>query len=287
VSIDGEIVDAENARVSIFDHGFLYGDSIYEAFRTYRKRPILLERNFARLDRAAHSIGLEIPWTADRLRGEILRAIAHAANDGESLVRVIVTRGVGGLTPDPQGCTRPSVIVIVVPLTPPSEVDYREGIAVTISALRRDAHIASIKTGNLIHQVLGAQEARAKGAAEAVFLTSDGHVSDGTRSNIYFVSDGQVVTPSDESGIVAGITRSLVLDLARGLGIPVREERFVPGRLRGADEAFITSTTRGILPVTRLDGIPVGDGRVGPVTSRLMEAFEEAVDALVEQEKTG
>jgi branched-chain amino acid aminotransferase len=287
VSIDGEIFSADDARVSIFDHGFLYGDSIYEAFRTYRTRPILLDRNFARLERAAHNIGLVLPWPPHRLRTEIHRTIDHARNPGESLVRVIVTRGVGGMTPDPVDCAHPSVIVIVLPLSAPAQSDYRDGIAVTISSLKRDTHIASIKTGNLIHQVLGAQEARAKGAMEAIFLTAAGHVSDGTRSNIYFVAAGEVVTPSGESGIVEGITRSLVFEVARTLGIRVREECFAPDRLRTAEEVFITSTTRGILPVSRIDGVPVGDRRVGPVTRRLMDGFEAAVGALVAEESPG
>jgi branched-subunit amino acid aminotransferase/4-amino-4-deoxychorismate lyase len=158
---------------------------------------------------------------------------------------------------------------------------------VVFSRLKRDAHIASIKTGNLIHQVLGAQEARHRDAFEVIFLTSDGFVSDGTRSNIYFVEAGKVRTPGAGVGIVAGITRSLVLEVAAAAGVHVHEDAFTPAQVGKADEAFITSTTRGILPVTRIDDAPVGDGRVGPVTLRLMTDFQSAVETLSRKEEAG
>lgn len=287
INIDGVIHCPDEAKVSVLDHGLLYGDSIYESFRTYRKRPILFERNFARLERAGAAIALSIPWTQAKLRSEVDRTIDETANDSESLVRIVVTRGVGDLSPDPESCLSPTTILIVLPLSAPAPDLYRNGIAVVFSDLKRDTHIASIKTGNLIHQVLGAREARAVGAVEAIFLTSDGFVSDGTRSNIYFVEDGHVRTPSTDAGIVAGITRSIVLEVAATLGIRIREETFTPSQVRDAAEAFITSTTRGILPVTRLDGREVGDGRVGPVTARLMTGFQSAVDAYAERERSG
>ena len=284
INIDGEISGPEQACLPVLDHGLLYGDSIYESFRTYRKRPILLERNFARLRKAAANIALELPWTDDRLRAEVYRTIDEAAND-ESLVRIIVTRGVGELSPNPASCKAPRTIIIALPLAAPSEELYRDGVAIVFSDLKRDTYIASIKTGNLIHQVLGAQEARAKDASEAIFLTPDGFVSDGTQSNFYFVEDGEVRTPAIDMGIVAGITRSLVMEVAAGAGIRIRERRFPPSEVRNADEAFITSTTRGILPVNRIDGNPVGDGMVGPLTTRLMRGFRAAVDALADREQ--
>jgi branched-chain amino acid aminotransferase len=280
VTINGEIVEGDHARVSVFDHGFLYGDSVYESFRTYRQRPILVDRNFRRLEHAAGAIGLQLPWDAAQLETEVFRAIDHANNPEESLVRIIVTRGEGAMSPDPFSCTRPNVVIIVLPLDPPSDQMYEQGIAVTFSTLKRDTHIASIKTGNLIHQVLGAQEARARGAVEAIFLTADGFVSDGTRSNIYFGIGDEILTPSAGSGIVAGITRSLVLELAKEHGVRIREAQFTPDQVRDADEAFITSTTRGILPVTRLDDRMVGNGTIGPMTRALMDAFDIAVDRL-------
>lgn len=284
VNINGRIVSPEEATVSVFDHGFLYGDSVYESFRTYCGGPILVERNFARLETAARTIGLSIPWDRARFSREITATVDSARREGgahlEWMVRIIVTRGVGDPTPDPSSCSSPSVLIMALPLVPPTPEMYRDGVAITFSNLRRDAHVASIKTGNLIHQVLGSQEARRKNAYETIFLTAEGHVSDGTRSNVYFVRDGEVWTPSEGAGIVSGITRSLVLDVAQAEGIVVREERFFPFDVEDAVEAFLTSTTKGVLPVTSIDHKPVGDGRVGPVTTRLMNGFREAVQRL-------
>ena len=180
INIGGAITPPEDARIPVLDHGFLYGDSVYESFRTYRQRPILFERNFARLRKAAVSIGLALPFDEPTLLDEVIRTINATGNDGESLVRIIVTRGVGDMTPDPASCSTPGSVIIVLPLAAPGEHLYRDGIGVIFSKLKRDTHIASIKTGNLIHQVLGAQEAHAGGAEEAIFLTADGRVSDGT-----------------------------------------------------------------------------------------------------------
>ena len=287
VNINGDIFHPEEARVPVFDHGFLYGDSIYESFRTYRKRVILFDRNFRRLEGAARSVSLEVPWPEDKLKTEVYRTIDAAANEDESLVRIIVSRGEGEMTPDPASCINPCLVIIVLKLNAPAETLYRDGVAIIFSDLKRDSHIASIKTGNLIHQVLGAQEARANDAMEAIFLTPDGYVSDGTRSNIYFVAGDEVMTPPTDLGIIAGITRSLVLEIANDNDIKIREKKFVPSEIRGAEEAFITSTTRGILPVTRIDGNEVGNGKVGPVTTRLMTSFRRVVDSLAEQEDSG
>jgi branched-chain amino acid aminotransferase len=284
VNINGRIVDSNEATIPVFDHGFLYGDSVYESFRTYSGAPILVDRNFARLESAAATIGLTLPWDRTRLANEIMATLA-AARGGpddplEWMVRIVVTRGVGEPTPDPASCGTPSVLIMALPLKPPTPEMYRDGVMITFSNLRRDAHVASIKTGNLIHQVLGSQEARRKNAYETIFLTAEGHVSDGTRSNVYFVRDGVVWTPSGSAGIVSGITRSLVLEVAASQGIAIREERFGPSDIEGATEAFLTSTTKGILPVTSIDNRPIGDGKVGPVTTRLADGFRDAVERL-------
>ncbi len=286
VNINGRIVSPEEATVSVFDHGFLYGDSVYESFRTYCGGPILVERNFARLESAARTIGLGIPWDRARFAREITATLdAARAGDGDPLewmVRIIVTRGVGDPTPDPSSCQKPTVLIMALPLVPPTPEMYRDGVRITFSNLRRDAHVASIKTGNLIHQVLGYQEARRKNAYETIFLTAEGHVSDGTRSNVYFVRGNEVWTPSGAAGIVSGITRSLVLEVAANEGVDVREAQFSLNDIGDANEAFLTSTTKGILPVTVIDGKPVGNGQVGPVTTRLMNGFREAVQHLAE-----
>ena len=285
VNIDGTIFPPEEARLSVFDHGFLYGDAVYETLRTHRRRPFLFSRHFGRLMDSAEALGLGIPWSEARLRQEVDRTLQAGANDSESLIRMIVTRGVGPLSPDPEPCRTPTVIILAVPLVELPAAAFENGVAITISGLRRDPQIAKIKSASLVHQVIGIREAKARGAEEAIFLSSAGHLSDGARSNIYLVRGGEVWTPSPEAGIIRGITRSVVLDVARDLGIRVVEGKYAPDLIAGSDEVFITSVTRGVLPVTRVDEGPVGDGRVGPVTRRLLEGFRTAVERLIEEDR--
>lgn len=285
MSVNGSLVDGDKAAVSVFDHGFLYGDAVYETLRTYGGRPFLLAEHFSRLSEAAGTLGIPVPWDLAALRHEIDRALESAGGGGEWLVRIILTRGVGALSPDPASCREPTRIIIVNPHREnPAEL-YRTGVDIAISTRRRDPAIASIKTGNLIHQVLGARDATAQGVSEVIFLNADGDLSDGTRSNLCLVRGDQVLTPSENSGIVRGITRAMVMEVARSIDIAVVEGRFRPEVIADCQEAFLTSTTRGIMPVTRIDGRPVGDGNVGPVTERLNDAYRAAVRQRIEAGK--
>lgn len=277
MNINGSIADESKATVSVFDHGFLYGDAIYETLRTYRGCPFLLPKHFARLTEAADTLGIAVPWSLEALSGEIRRTLGASVAPPEWLVRIIVTRGVGDLSPDPVSCKAPTGIIIVIPFTEHPPEFYERGVAIAISPHRRDPLIASIKTGNLIHQVLGARDARTHGVAEIIFLSPEGHISDGTRSNIFLVRAGKLLTPSDDSGIVRGITRGMVIQVAESLGIEVLTDRFRPDIVPDCSEAFLTSTTRGIMPVTRIDGRMVGNGRAGEVTGKLRMAYLEAV----------
>jgi branched-chain amino acid aminotransferase len=281
VTINGRLVDPGEARVSVFDHGFLYGDAVYETLRTWHGRPFLLREHFARLGEAADALGIAVPWTLEGIRREIRTGLERAGGDGESLVRVILTRGVGALSPDPTTCESPTGILIVSPhLEYPPEM-YSEGVPVAISARRRDPTIASLKTGNLIHQVLGARDSAARGVSEVIFLNSEGYLSDGTRSNIFFVRNQELLTPSKECGIVRGITRAMVIGIAGKLGIRVAEDQFLPDVIDGCQEAFLTSTTRGIMPVREIDLRSLGNGP-GPLTARLTEAYRTEVRRLAD-----
>ena len=284
VNIDGQIVAPEEARISVFDHGFLFGDTVYEVIRTYEGRPLFLDRNFGRLERSAAGVALTIPWDLARLKDEVVRTLAAAGNP-ESMVRIIVTRGVGELNPDPEECRTPAMILIVYPLTVPSDEAYRDGAAVTLSNLRRDPEIAMIKSGSLIHQVLGARAARAAGAIEAIMRTPEGNLSDGTRSNVYLVRDGKILTPSGDAGIVWGIHRNIVVEIVGRLGIPLVEGKFEHDVIAQCDEMFLTSTAKGLLPITRVDDAVVGDGKVGPVTLRVGEAFREELSRLIAEDR--
>jgi branched-chain amino acid aminotransferase len=285
VSIDGSIVAPREAVVSVFDHGFLYGDAVYETLRTYGGRPFLLPEHFARLGDAARTLGIPLPWNLETVQREIDLALEGAGDTREWLVRIILTRGVGALSPDPATCREPTRIVIVSPHQEHPPEIYRTGVSIAISSRRRDPAIASLKTGNLIHQVMGAQDAALAGVSEVIFLNKDGYLSDGTRSNLFLVRDGEILTPSEECGIVRGITRNMVIDVARGTGLDTVEGQFTPDLPGECSEAFLTSTTRGIMPVTRIDGREVGDGAAGPLTTRLAAAYRAAVQRRIETDR--
>ena len=284
VNIDGRIVEPEDARIPVFDHGFLYGDAVYEVLRTYEGRPLFLDRNFARLERSAAGVALTIPWDLLRLGDEVRRTL-EAAGNPESMVRIIVTRGVGDLNPDPEECRTPAMVLIVFPLWLPSEEAYRDGAAVTLSNLRRDPEIAMIKSGSLIHQVLGARAARTAGAIEAIMQTPEGNLSDGTRSNVFLVRNGEILTPSGDACIVWGIHRNIVLEIVDKLGIQLVEGKFSPAIISECDEMFLTSTAKGLLPITRVDDSLVGDGKVGPITRRVGQAFGEELSRLIAEDR--
>ena len=290
VDLDGQLVPPGEARISVFDRGFLYGDSVYEVVRTYGLVPFELDRHLARLERSAARLALTLPWSADRTRVEVLRALeasrggdppdpeAAPWNAGERSVRVIMTRGSGELGLDPALAVDPRAIVIAGPLRAPPLDAYRRGVACRIVGIRHDAPDAvdtTAKTGAHLANVLAMQEARAAGAHEALLLDRDGNVTEGASSNVFAVRDGRVLTPPLAAGILEGVTRGLVLELAREAGVQALEVALRPADLAGAEELFITSTAREILPVTALDGRPVRSGRVGFVTTRLHHVFRE------------
>lgn len=280
ININGVITGPEDARVSVLDHGFLYGDSVYETLRTYDGKPFLFSRHFARLEHSARGINLRLPWS----RAETLEQIRRTLIKGESRIRLIVTRGRGDLTPDMETCVDPCVIIIVVPLRDLPVRVYDEGVPVVTSIVQRGGRFADIKTGSLIHQVLAFREAKGKEAFEAILTTADGKLSDGITSNIYLIREGKLLTPSREAGIVEGITRGVVLGLAANMGLPIVEGLFDMNEIAKADEMFLTSTTREVVPIASVDGKMIGNGRPGPITRRLLDAYREAVKDLIAED---
>ena len=300
VNLDGVLVPPASATISVFDRGFLYGDSVYEVVRTYGGRLFELEAHLARLHGSARRLGLALPWDEGRIRAETARTLAASLagedpapgdaapwNVGERSVRIVVTRGSGELGLDPALAVDPRAIVIATPLRAPPMDAYRHGVAVRIVGIRHDAPEAvdtTAKTGAHISNVLAVAEARAAGAHEALLLDRDGLVTEGASSNVFAVRAGALETPPLGAGILEGVTRGIVLAIARAAEITVREIAMRPGQLAAADELFLTSTAREILPVTSLDGCPVGDGAVGRVTTRLHSIFRERADRLARGE---
>src|SRR5262245_35498354 len=269
ININGVITAPQDARIPVLDHGLLFGDSVYETLRTYNGKPFLFSRHFARLQHSAAAIELRLPWPKSKMQDEIQRTLVA----GECRIRLMITRGVGELEADFETCKDPAVIIIVVPLVALPERIYQQGVDVVISSVRRSGRLADIKTGSLIHQVLARREAKLKHAFEAILLTADEKLSDGITSNIYLVRDGKILTPAHDAGIVEGITRGVVLGLAREMGLPVIEGLFDVADIANADEMFLTSTTREVVPIARIDGKPVGDGKPGPVTLMLLRTY--------------
>lgn len=277
ININGVITPPEEAKISVLDHGLLFGDSVYETLRTYRGKPFLFSRHFARLEHSAKAINLKLPWT----KSKTLEEIKKTCLVGECRIRLVITRGIGELSATTETCSGPVVTIIVVPLLPPDERIYTDGVHVIVSSIRRSGRLADIKTGSLIHQVLARQEANAKNAYEAILLTANDKLSDGITSNIYMVIEGKVLTPSHDAGIVEGITRTVVLDLARQMGLQVVEGFFDITDIARADEMFLTSSTREVVPIVRVNGSSVGKGKPGPVTLSLLKAYRSAVDQLL------
>lgn len=295
VNIDGVLLPPGEARVSVFDRGFLYGDSVYEVVRTYRGRPFELPAHLRRLSHSAERIGLRLPWDARRTEAELLRALEAARgedpadpaaapwNAGERYARIVMTRGAGEIGLDPSLAVDPKAIVIVLPLHAPPLSAYREGVAVRVVGVEHVSPQAvdpTAKTGNYLSHVLALREARARGAHEALMLDRDGFVTEGTTSNVFVVRRGAVLTPPLAAGILEGVTRGIVIGLTRELGLPLREEGLRPPDIEESEEIFITSSAREVLPVTRFGDRPVGPGRPGPVTARLHAAYRARADRL-------
>ena len=280
ININGVLSSPEDAKISVLDHGLLFGDSVYETLRTYNGKPFLFSRHFSRLEHSAHEIELQLPWTKARTLDEIRRTLFA----GESRIRLVFTRGVGDIAADIETCSAPAPIIIVVPLVAPPERIYQEGVEVVISSVRRSSRFADIKTGSLIHQVLARREAKAKRAYEAILLTADEKLSDGITSNIYILKGGKLLTPSREAGIVEGITRGVVLNLARQIGIEVTEGVLDLSEIERADEMFLTSSTREVVPIARVEGRPIAGGQPGPVTLQLLNAYRAAIPALAAED---
>ena len=279
VSIDGRVVDGDEARVSVFDRGFLYGDSVFEVFRTYGGVPFAQQEHLERLTRSAKRLMIPMPISIETLSSEV-RAALDAAGEGDWYIRVVVTRGTGPLTYDPTTATTPLRVIIVVPLSLPPAQYYERGVAVALLRASRptdDERASGAKASNYLANLLAVHEAKQLGAQEALMLGRHGQILERASSNIFIVKDGQVRTPEPQPGILVGITRATVLQAAADAGIDVKEAEVRPEQLYGADEAFITSSIREVMPVVSADGRTIGAGVPGPVTQRLHEGYRRLV----------
>lgn len=286
-NVNGRIAPADQAFVPVNDHGFLYGDSVYETVRTYAGRPFLLASHLDRLRRSAKAIRLRLPWDDAHITTETIRILEQARlqnSSAEFAARIITTRGAGPMGYDLELCPHPNLVILTRRLRPLSVRERDEGISAVISKVRRnpiEALDPRIKSSNLLNNILAAQSAKDAGAEEAILFNTSGDLAEGTLTNVFFVSDGVLHTPSLDCGLLGGLTRDLVLDLARSSDIRSEEGRYGRDRLENAEEVFLTSTTREIVPVASLDGRPVGPGRRGPLTQRLQALFRAEVESFL------
>lgn len=302
--IDGRPVPGHEARVPVLDRGFLYGDSVYEVTRTVNQKPLFYDLHCARLHSSAGGLGMTLPKQKEidaAVQDTILAAAQHAAElaavtlpdysaaeaakssnerSREFYVRIIVTRGAGDLDLDPSAADVPRLVVLVKPLALPSAYLYREGATLATVSQRRNApgHVPpEVKSGNYLPSVMALAAARRRGAYEALMLDMHGQLSEGASSNFFAVIGGRLVTPPRSVGILAGVTRGMLLKLAGSFGVAVSEEPLSLADALAADEALITSSIRGIMPVVRIDQHQIGTGSPGPVTRRLMHQYEKLI----------
>ena len=273
VSINGSLKTPENAVVSVYDRGFLYGDSVFETIRTYRGRAFALEEHLLRLERSAAAVAISMPIDRHAFALEIEQAITAAANS-ESYARAMLTRGAGPLGLDPNQAIEPLRVIFVEPLVPLAEAMYRDGVSVITFRTERAGDAAhGAKVGNYLASLLALKAAKSKGAHEALIVDVQGRVLEGTTSNVFLIRGDVLVTPPEEAGILAGITRAHVLALAPSAGLKLELQTITKADLTNADEVFISSSLREILPVVAVDGASIGNGNPGPKTRALHAAF--------------
>jgi branched-chain amino acid aminotransferase len=284
VFVDGRLSPPGEASVPVMDHGFLFGDSVYEVLWWHRGALIQEDEHLERLAESARRLYFSHLPPRERLLSAVAETVAAAGAgpEDDAYVRLIVTRGVGPLGLDFTKVPEPSVIVIVAPAKRPGPEAFEKGLGVALVERRRNSPFAldpRAKTGNYLNNVLALHEARLAGADDALMLNERGEVTEATTANVYVVRDGRLATPPLEAGILKGTTRTRVLALAAAHGLPAAEHPLAPDDVRKADEVFVSSSVRGILPVVRVDGAPVGDGTPGPWTRRIHAWFEAAADA--------
>lgn len=278
VYINGEYHPRSQANVSVFDRGFLYGDGVFEGIRVYDRRVFRLDQHLARLHRGAKAILLEVPMSAERLREVVLETVRRTGLR-DAYVRLVVSRGTGDLGLDPRNCRDGATVVVIVDTISlyPKEV-YEQGLEVVTCVTRRNLPAAlnpEIKSLNYLNNILAKIEVGRANAHEGLMLNHQGYVAEATGDNVFVCRDGTIITPPVEAGILEGITRDVVVELAGEMGLPLREEDLTLYQVYNADECFLTGTAAEIVPVARVDGRVIGDGIPGPVTRRLMARFRE------------
>lgn len=277
IYLDGKFVNEEEAKVSVFDHGLLYGDGVFEGIRAYHGRVFKLREHIQRLYESARHIALDPGLTQEQMM-EVVLETCRRNNLKDAYIRLVVTRGRGDLGLDPRKCPKPFIFCIAADIQLYPEELYERGLELVTVGTRRNAPDAldpRIKSLNYLNNILAKIEATRAGAPEGLMLNKEGYVAEATGDNIFIVKNGCLYTPPAYIGLLEGITRNTVLELAKKLGIPAAEKVFTRHDVYTADECFLTGTAAEVIPVSHLDSRPIGDGRPGPITRTLIRAFRE------------
>lgn len=276
VYIDGNYHPKSEAKISVYDHGLLYGDGVFEGIRAYEGIVFKLDEHLDRLYHSAHTIALQIPLTKGEMKKAVLDTLKKN-NLRNAYIRLVVTRGIGDLGLDPRKCSKPTVIIITEPLIQLHSADKKKnGITAMIAWIKRDpvdATTHEIKSLNYLNSILAKIEANIAGVDEAICLDKRGFICEGVAENIFIVKNGEIVTPPTSTGALHGITRDVAIKLTKKLGYPIVERNITPNELFNADEVFFTGTAAEIVPVREINKRVIGSGKPGPVTQKLMEEF--------------
>ena len=280
VYIDGQYYPKSQAKISVYDHGFLYGDGVFEGIREYNGIVFKLKEHIDRLYRSAHAITLKIPLTKEEMIQAVLETLRKNKMK-DSYIRLVVSRGVGDLGLDPRKCPKPSVIIITDTISIRAGDAEETGITTMFSWVRRnrvDATTQEIKSLNYLNSVLAKIEANACGVDEAICLESNGFVAEGVGENVFIVKNGELLTPPSSTGALAGITAEVVKELIAKLGLKLTVTNLTPFMIFTADEAFFTGTAMEMVPIREVNKRQIGTGKPGPVTKKLMSGFQKVIE---------
>ena len=287
INVNGEVGSEEDRLLSPMDQGFLFGASVYETVRTYDGVPFLVARHLKRLRESASALGIDIDVSDETLTRRLQETLEASAN-AESSVRIVVSAGVGAIDYRRGSTKTPTIVIVVRPLQSFPDSLYQDGATASFVSIMRAGRgnlSPRIKSSNLLNNLMALRQAHERGAYEALMLNPKGEVCEGSMSNVFVVTDATIATPPISAGILEGITRELVLSIAREGGFELEEKTVLPDELLGADEVFITASSRQVVPIVKVDDQTIADGRPGPVTQKLISLYHDKVRALLRHEE--
>lgn len=278
VYINGELISKEEAKISVFDHGFLYGDGLFETMRAYRKKIFRLEQHLQRLFLSLNYLKFPIPFSFASLKEAIYKTI-EANRLEDAYIRLNITRGEGATVPDPTTCKTPNIIIITREYLPYAPSLYQKGYKGKVVRVRLSPHMPTVamKTLNFLNHIIAKMEAKESGFNEGIMINTEGFLMEGTVSNVFMLREGLLFTPVKEVGLLPGITRQAVLEIAEAKGLKVKEAKITIKEFLEAEEAFLTNSLIEIMPLVEIDGHPMGKGIPGPLTQELIKSYKELV----------